>query len=102
MTNGGYKILDLNGEEIVRGEINFQLKTDVISVIKKAESSGKPILLSNVKIINTSGSEPIIDFEVTVPIFINICKIPVSASYVFDLPNGITASISEENTITVD
>lgn len=99
MTNGGYKILDLNGEEIVRGEINFQLKTDVISVIKKAESSGKPILLSNVKIVRDSTHT--IDMEITIPIFINICKIPGSG-YTFDLPNGITASISEENTITVD
>lgn len=101
MTNGGYKILDLKGEEIVLESESPLLSIDVISVIKKAESSGKPILISNVKFMKVNpGSTPLLDTEITVPVFFNICK--TSDGYAFILPNGITGIITEENEITAN
>lgn len=100
MTNGGYKILDFSGEEIVRGTSDNPLKTDAISAIKKAESSGKPILITNLKFMQVNpGSSPSLDTEISVPLFLNVCK--TESGYVFILPNGITGTITEENKITV-
>ena len=99
MTNGGYKILDFNGEEIIRGMEDTQLTTDAISAIKKAESSGKPILITNLKFVQINSSTTSSITEISIPVFFNVCK--TEGGYVFTLPNGITGTITEENSITV-
>ena len=98
MTNGGYKILDFEGERIGRGSLGAMLKTDVYEAIKKAESSGKPLLINNIVFTTTVGGDEV-DTEITVPVFFNVAKI--SEGYVFILPNGITGTILEGNSITV-
>ena len=99
MTNGGYKILDFEGERIGRGSLGATLKTNAYEAIKKAESSGKPLLITNVVFTTSAGGEGDIDTEITVPVFFNIAK--TSDGYVFILPNGIIGTIIEGNSITV-
>lgn len=101
MTNGGYKIIDLEGLELIRNKSNPN--TDFFEKIERAEKNGKPILLTNVK-FKTEGDE--YDYiEITIPLFIQIVKdvnvvTPSNSSYIFILPNGITGTITNTS-ITV-
>lgn len=100
MTNGGYKILDFNGERIGRTSLGAMLKTEAYTELKKAESSGKPVLITNVVFTTSPGGEGEIDTEITIPVFLNVVK--TAEGYAFSLPNGITGTILEGNSITVN
>lgn len=100
MTNGGYKIIDLEGLELIRNEVNPN--TEVFEKIEKAKKSGKPILINNVKFI--SDDNPAMYSEIETPLFLQIISVVDAAmgstSYVFILPNSITGTITNTS-ITV-
>ena len=100
MTNGGYKIIDLEGLELIRNEVNPN--TEVFEKIEKAKKSGKPILINNVKFI--SDDNPAMYSEIETPLFLQIISevdaAMGSTSYVFILPNSITGTITNTS-ITV-
>lgn len=97
MTNGGYKIIDLEGLELIRNKSNPN--TDFFEKIEKAKKSGKPILINNVKFISEDNEAMYSKIET--PLFLQVISvvdaIMNSTSYVFILPNGITGTITNES-----